>query len=136
MRGVGFFDAVVGVGVGRAAFFVAAGDAVEEVDVGALGEVHGVADAFGYFAFDALPAGGFGGAGFGRAHLFLPFALHLVHFAFFLAFGRFGERRRGWRVYQEAVGDAGGVNAVDLRLWEGDEVGNEFVRVADIVDGI
>lgn len=95
-----------------------------------------MADAFGYFAFDALPAGCFGGAVFGLAHLFLPLALHLVHFAFFLAFGRFGEGRWGWRVYQEPFGDAGGVNAVDLRLREWDEVGNEFVRVAGVVDGV
>ena len=138
VRGAVFGDAVVGVGIVvllLVGFLFAAGDAVQEVDVGRLGQVHGVADAFGDFAFDALPAGRFGGAGFGLADFFLPFALHLVHFAFFLAFGGFGEGRWGWRVYQETFGDAGGVNAVDLRLGERDEVGDEFVRVAGIVDG-
>lgn len=138
VRGGVFVDAVVGVGVRLrvAAFVVGAGDAVEEVDVGALGQVHGVADAFGHFALDAFPARRLGGAGFGRAHLFLPFALHFVHFAFFFAFGGFGEGRGRRRVDQEPFGDAGGVEAVDLRLGEGDEVGDEFVRVAGVVDGV
>lgn len=135
MGGGVFVDAVVGVGVVRASFLFGAGNAVEEVDVGVLGQIHGVADALGHFALDALPAGRFRGAGLGLTHLFLPFALHLVHFAFFLAFSGFGEGRRRGRVYQETLGNARGINAVDLGLWERNEVGNEFVRVTGIVDG-
>lgn len=109
--------------------------AVEEFPIAGLGLAYAPVDAFGDFALDAFPGHGFGVACLGIADLGLPFALDLVHVAFFFAFFRFAEGKGRGSVDEEVcryllVGDFG-----EAGLGEGDEVEDEAVRVAGVVDG-
>lgn len=120
VRCVSFVHAIIAVFVGRVRF--GAGDAVDEVEVRRGDFGHGEVDAFGGFAFDALPTCCLCVTCFRFADFFLPFALHFVEFVFFLAFGWCFERRRWGRVDQEALWDPGRVDAFDCWLGEWDKV--------------
>ena len=97
-------------------------DTVNEVEIGACSEVNSFADSARGFTFDALPAGGFGGAGFGGADFFLPLSLHLLQFGFFFTFGWFGNWRCGRSVDEKAVGDTFWGCSLEMRFREGNEV--------------
>ena len=139
MRSVAFVNAVVCVGVsaaGRRGSGFGSRNAIYEIEVRSCGFRHHIADSFCSFTFHTFPACGFRVAGFGGTDFFLPFPLHFVKFVLLFALSGSGKWRWWRRVDKESIWYCIWRDTFDLWLWKRNEVGDEFMRIAAVVNRI